>query len=197
MPISSGRVSTCVSGDTLSRYSTSRYGPAMPAPSRRPTITSGFCAGPVLRNASRCAMSSADARRNNGVLARIRSRSRKASRIQAMSAGDGLAFALRNTGRSNTQSLPLSRCGGSPAPKPLSVPLQSRRLNQSPESKLLRSSDLLRSRSMPAWKYATPWLKATNAAPSNCTLARSSEVVPCGSFNAWMSHNVGLSWFST
>ncbi len=127
----------------------------------------------------------------------MRSRSRNASRVQAMSAGAGFRAALASNGRSISHSAPLSGLGGRPAPKPLSVAVQSRRLNQSPESKLFLSKDLLRSRSTPAWKYATPWLNATTAAPRICTRARSPLDVDSGSFSRSLSNSVWLSWFST
>ena len=68
----------------------------------------------------------------------------------------------------------LSATAGSPRPKPLpSRQSQWIALNQSPLSYELRSSDLERSRSVPAWESAGPWESAAVAIASTCIRARS------------------------
>ncbi len=70
-------------------------------------------------------------------------------------------------------------------------------LNQSPESKELESSDLERSRSLPAWAKPVPWVSAVSESPRACIRARSAGAVPVGSLYASASNRSVLSWAST
>src|SRR6478735_3890292 len=88
----------------------------------------------------------------------------------------------------------LSAASGTPRPQPL--PCAGSHwieLNQSPESKELASSDLERSRSLPAWAKPTPWFRAVNDSPSACIRARSAGEVVAGSLNARASNRSALS----
>ncbi len=97
-------------------------------------------------------MSAAVRSRSSVVLARMASQSRAMSRAQAMSWGVARSAGSASRGTIRDQLTALSAAGGSPLPKWLVWYVQSTRLNQSPESKLLRSRDLDRRMSTPAWK---------------------------------------------
>lgn len=66
-------------------------------------------------------------------------------------------------------------------------------LNQSPLSKELRSRDLERSRSVPAWESAGPWERAAVAMARTCMRARSAAGVSFGSLKASASNSDSLS----
>ena len=91
----------------------------------------------------------------------------------------------------------LSARGGRPEPHVESVADQSMRLNQSPESYELRSSDFDRSRSVPACQNDGPCDSAVVASATVFIRTRSSIDVACGSLYCSTSNSVSLSWAST
>ena len=119
-PASSGSTSACASGDTLTRYSSSRkFAPSWPSPSRCAAITTGFWPGPVLRNCRRRATSLRVAQAEQGGAGTDPQQVAEAvAHPRDVSAGVGLiAAASARSGRSSAQSLPLSCRGGRPVPK--------------------------------------------------------------------------------
>ena len=92
---------------------------------------------------------------------------------------------------------PLSGSGGRPHPHVESVAVQSMRLNQSPESYELRSSDFDRSRSVPACQNDGLWPSAVVARAIVFIRTRSAIGVSAGSLYWRTSKSVSLSWAST
>src|SRR5690606_42135406 len=92
--------------------------------------------------------------------ARMRSRSRNASRVQRMSAGIGTIAGSASHGAITGQLAPLPASIGRPTPKLLLRQGRSMALHQAPLSELLRSSDLLRRVAMPPQDLAPAWLNA-------------------------------------
>ena len=165
---------------TSPRSAGSTSGPTVS--SIRITITPG-CADdvPLAGKLTFCPISAAEPSRNSRDDERSRSRSCAAAEALATWAAVGLSAGSASSGFWNGHLASLSALGGRPCPKPLSAPVQSSVLNQSPESKLLRSSDLLRSRSAPACQKDGDWPSAVVASDSVFIRIRSLIEVACGS----------------
>ncbi|MNW57337.1 hypothetical protein D3C74_351340 [compost metagenome] len=98
------------------------------------TITPGVWPVPASGNVTFWLMRSALPRRNRSVEERSRSRSAASADAVAMSCAPGLSAGLASRGAMSGHFSPLSASSGSPLPNPLSVPVQSIALYQSPES---------------------------------------------------------------
>ncbi len=109
----------------------------------------------------------------------------------------GLSAGSASSGRMYAHLSWLSGAGGRPEPNVDSSPDQSIRLNQSPESKLLRSSDLERSRSLPACQNDGLCASAVVASAIMFIRTRSGIDVAGGSLNWSASNSVSLSCAST
>src|SRR4051794_10103885 len=142
-------------------------------------------------------MRAADPRRNRGVEKRSFSRSAAAAEADATSVADGFRAGLASSGFMYCHLASLSVFGGRPWPNPLSAPVQSSMLNQSPESYELRSSDLLRSRSAPACQNDGVCASAVVASDRGFMRPRSCIDGATGGFYVSESKSVSLSWAST
>ena len=159
--------------------------------------TPGVASGPASGNDTFCSIRSADPSRNSRVDERSRSRSRAWSLAVAMSDGAGLSAGSASSGPSNAQRSPLSASIGRPRANPLSWPVQSIALNQSPESYEFLSSDLERSRSVPACQNDGVWASAVVASETVFIRTRSAIGVSVGSLRMPRSNRVSLSCAST
>ena len=102
--------------------------------SRVIVMTPGVWSGPPIGKPTRCWMRAAEPSRNSGDENRIRSSSAAAADAAAMSAAVGSRSGSASSGCMYGHLAPLSASRGSPDPHVEVAPLQSMRLNQSPES---------------------------------------------------------------
>ena len=113
-------------------------------------MTPGTAVGPLPGNDTFWSMSAAEPRRSRSTSERSRSRSSACASAVEMSDAAGFSAGSASSGAMIGHLSSLSAAGGRPDPNVDVWPVQSMRLNQSPELKLLRSSDFERSSSVPA-----------------------------------------------
>ena len=135
-PARSPTVCVVASGDALNTTSAPSSSGSTSSPSRSSitmTITPGSASAPPFGNDTFCSMRSAEPRRSRSTSERTRSMSSAAASAEAMSDAAGSSAGFASSGAMIGHFSPLSASIGSPEPNVDSCPVQSMRLNQSPE----------------------------------------------------------------